>query len=162
MRIAVISDTHDNLTSLDQVLPDLDKADLVLHCGDLISPFVVARLGSLSLPVHVIFGNNDGDQRLLTLAAQQAGNVHVHGQYFEQTVDGLTIAMNHYPEIARPLAEGPRYDLVCYGHDHQAHESRLGETTLLNPGELLGLKGRRTYAIFDTHDRTVHWKELGD
>ena len=162
MRIAIISDTHDNLNSLDQALPNLARADVVLHCGDLISPFVVGRQGTLDVPVHAVFGNNDGDQRLLTLGAQKTGNVQVHGQYFEMQYDGLWVAMNHYPEIARPIAEGPRYDLVCYGHDHTAHESVIEQTTLLNPGELYGLKGRRTYATFNTANRAIEWIELSD
>jgi len=79
----------------------------------------------------------------------------------EIELDGLKIAMNHYPKIARGLAASGRYDLVCYGHDHTAYEEWLGETLLLNPGEIMGLNGRSTLAILDTATRFVEWVVLG-
>jgi predicted phosphodiesterase len=49
---------------------------------------------------------------------------------------------------------------VCYGHDHTANEEWIGETLLLNPGEVLGLKGRSSIAMVDTTDRSVSWIDL--
>jgi predicted phosphodiesterase len=97
------------------------------------------------------------------LIARVAGDfpaVTLHGQVAHLELDGLRIGVNHYPEIARDMAHAGRYDLVCYGHDHTANEERIGETLLLNPGELLGLKGRSSIAIFDTQDRSVRWIDL--
>jgi hypothetical protein len=43
---------------------------------------MVVRLGQAveGKPVHMVFGNNDGDPRLLTPKAIEAGKVHLHGQ----------------------------------------------------------------------------------
>jgi putative phosphoesterase len=162
VQIAIISDTHDNLTKLDQALPRLRKADVFIHCGDLCSPFVVVRLGKglVGKPIHVVFGNNDGDPRLLTLKAQEVGNVFIHGQFASLDLGGVRVAVNHYPEIAKPLAASRQFDLVCYGHDHSPHEEMIGNTLLLNPGELLGMNGRSSFAIFDTNKRTVEWIDV--
>ncbi|MFQ5616020.1 MAG: metallophosphoesterase family protein [Anaerolineales bacterium] len=80
MRVAVMSDSYDNIRKLDLAMPHLRSADVILHCGDLCSPFVIVRLGNgvRGKPVHVVWGSNDGDQRLLTLKALEAGNINVN------------------------------------------------------------------------------------
>ena len=75
-------------------------------------------------------------------------------------VDGLRVAVNHYPEIARGLALSGQYALVCFGHNHTASEEKVGECVLLNPGEVMGLMGRRTFAFFDTRTRATEFIEL--
>ena len=64
MRIAIVSDVHDNLTALEAVLADLHEAspDLTLHGGDLVSggsspAEVVDRVRDLGWPG--VFGNTD-------------------------------------------------------------------------------------------------------
>lgn len=163
MRIAILSDTHDNVWKLDSAMPHLAEADAILHCGDLCSPFVTKRLieGVKGKPVYIVWGNNDGDRRLHMLVAAAAENIHFLGEFGDLTMDGLKIALVHYPEIARPLAECGKYDLVCYGHDHKANEEHIQRTILLNPGELHGLFGRSTMAFFMTGTRKVATVELG-
>ena len=162
MRIAVMSDSHDNIWKFAKAMPYLENVDAVLHCGDLIAPFMIMRLikGTGGRPVHIVWGNNDGDKVLLSQVAASAENMHLHGELAEIELGGLKIAMNHYPKIARALAESGRYDLVCYGHDHTAHEEWVGETLLLNPGEVMGMNGRSTMAIFNTVSKEVTWVEL--
>ena len=163
MRLAILSDIHDNIWKLAAALPSVAAADAVLFCGDLCSPFTLDRLarGAAAKPVHVVWGNNEGDVRLMVKLIAEPGNVTLHGQLAELEFDGLRVALNHYPEIARPLAASGAYDLVCYGHDHRAHEERLpGGTILLNPGEVMGLYDRSTIALFDTPSRAVTFVEL--
>ncbi len=160
MKIAILSDTHDNLETLTRALPGLQEADAVLHCGDVCSPFTLKRLaeGIGATPVHLVWGNNDGDRRMLAEIAAQAGNAHLHGEFADFTLGDLRVAMSHYPEVARAVAASGQYGLVCYGHDHHAHEERLGATLLLNPGELAGvLTGRATWVLLDTATGEVRW-----
>ena len=83
----------------------------------------------------------------------QAGrfpHVAIHGALAEFEIAGRFIRANHYPAIARRLAQAEGADLVCYGHDHIAHSEILGNGTLLvNPGEVMGRLGRNTYALID-------------
>jgi putative phosphoesterase len=133
----------------------MNEANALLFCGDFCAPFTLTQLArGFDGPVHAVLGNNDGDPRLLVQMAEEAGNVTLHGQLAELEIGGLKIAVNHYPEIARGLAHSARYDVVCYGHDHVAHEEHVGATLLLNPGEIMGRFGRRTYLILDADTRT--------
>jgi predicted phosphodiesterase len=56
MRIAIISDTHDNIWKLDEALSYLQSVDAVLHGGDVISPFMIVKLGENlpDIPVHLV------------------------------------------------------------------------------------------------------------
>jgi putative phosphoesterase len=162
MRIGIISDSHDNVWRLDEAIQHLKTVDLVLHCGDLISPFMVHRLakGLASIPIHTVWGNNDGDKLTVARIAQNYPAFTIHGEFAELEIDGCRIAINHYPEIARGLAHSGKYDLVCYGHDHTAFEDQIGQTILLNPGEVMGMNGRSTLAFFDIKMRRVEFIEF--
>jgi putative phosphoesterase len=65
MRIAILSDSHDHIPNLKRAvrLANSEGAELLIHCGDLISPFMLPCLDGFNGPVHLIYGNNPGDQR---------------------------------------------------------------------------------------------------
>lgn len=152
MRIAVISDSHDNVWKLDAAMPHLCTAGAVIHCGDICSPFMIRRLGQglAGIPLHVVWGNNDGDKLLMSQVGAGFAGIEFHGEFAELVLDGLAVAVNHYPALARGLARSGGYGLVCYGHDHTAHHERVGECLLLNPGELMGMKSPSSLALVDT------------
>lgn len=151
MRIAVCSDIHDNIWKLDTLLGLVSGWDALLFCGDFCAPFTLAQMAEgFSGPVHVVWGNNDGDKWLLTKNAAGPGNVTLHGDMAEMEIGGVKIAMNHFPHIARPLALSGKYDAVFYGHDHTARKELVGKCLLLNPGEVMGRFGRSTFASFES------------
>jgi uncharacterized protein len=162
MKVAIMSDTHDHIWALDKAATHLVQVDVVLHCGDLCSPFMIPRLAQAAhgKPVHIVWGNNDGDKRLLVTQAQKFEQIQLHGDIALLDLDGFRVAVNHYPEVGRALAHSGQFDLVCYGHDHTAHSEHLGECLLLNPGELMGLNGRRSFALFDTARRVLEWIDV--
>ncbi len=162
-RLAILSDTHDQLWQIEQALPLLRQARAVLHAGDWVAPFTLKRLaeGLSDIPLHGVFGNNDGERRLLARVADGYAHVHLHGEFADFNLAGLRIAMTHYPDIARAIARGSAYQVVIYGHDHRAHHEWVGDTLLLNPGELFGgLTGRSTFVWLDPTTRALEWVEL--
>jgi putative phosphoesterase len=162
MLLSIISDTHDNIWSLQAAMPRLAETAAVIHCGDLCSPFMLRQLGEGmgGKPVHMVWGNNNGDILLIQSIASQLGSVTLHGELAELVLDGVRVAVNHYPGIARGLAASGKYDLVCFGHTHKTLVEKVGECLLLNPGELMGLYGQRTFALFDTATRQVEIVEV--
>lgn len=159
MRIAVLSDTHDNVWKLAVAMPHLAAADVILHCGDLCSPFVVKQLaeGVGETPLHIVWGNNDGDKMLLKAVANNSANFHIHAEFASLQFDGIKVAMTHYPEIGKALSMSSEFDLVCYGHDHTAHLEKKEGVTLLNPGEVMGLNGRSSMAMVLLPEMKVEW-----
>lgn len=161
--VALISDSHDNLPSLRAALEAIraSGATMLLHCGDLCAPFVLAEIAKgFDGQIHVVFGNNDADGRLMQVIANGHPHVTLHGIYGEPPLEGRKLAMIHYPEPARPIAHSGAYALVAYGHNHQKKIERVGDCWLVNPGELLGMKGTPTWALYDSVAHTVELVEV--
>jgi putative phosphoesterase len=161
MRIAVLSDIHDNIWKLETLLSGLVDADVLICCGDLCSPFTLRQIADgFQGPVHLVFGNNDGDKWLLTTVAHKAGHVTLHDTFFEAEWGGRSVATVHFPDLGRALAASNKYSVVLYGHDHKQITERIGKTWLVNPGEVMGRFGRSTYAIYDTETDQVEVREV--
>ena len=162
MKIAICADIHDNIWVLERALKGMQDADALLFCGDFCAPFTLVQLaeGFSSGSLHIVWGNNDGDKWLLTNQAGRFAHVQLHGELADVELGGLRIAVNHYPEIAQGLVHSGKYDLVCYGHDHQSCDEQVGNTRLVNPGELMGRFGRSTFAVFDTETGQTDLREV--
>lgn len=157
MRVAILSDIHDNIWNLAAALHGLADAEALICCGDLCSPFVLDQLAEgFAGPIHIVFGNNDGDLFRITAKAGGRGNVHLYGAFYAGELGGRRFAVNHYPDIARSLASSGLYDVVCYGHNHAYSVERVGGVALLNPGALMGYDpinrhdNDATFLIYDT------------
>ncbi len=158
MKIAILSDIHDHVWNLRAALAGLATADALLCCGDLCSPFIVGLLadGFPGRPIHVVFGNNDGDLFRITQNAARVEQVHLHGALFQGELDGRRVAVTHYPDIGLAIAAGGQHDLVCYGHNHLFGIEPVGGVLTINPGALMGYDpaGKRdipaTFVVYDT------------
>lgn len=160
MKIAILSDIHDNIWNLAAARPALLESDAMICCGDLCSPFIVGMLadGYGDRQIHIVFGNNDGDLFRITRNASEFPNVHIYGAFFADSkpFGGKHIAVNHYPDIALPIAQAEKYDVVCYGHDHAFNIALEGNTLTINPGALMGYNPIKksivpaTFVIYDT------------
>ena len=156
--VALISDSHDNLPSLRAALEQIraSGATTLLHCGDLCAPFVLAEMAKgFYGQIHVVFGNNDADGRMMQVIANGHPHVTLHGIYAEVVVEGRKLALIHYPEPARPIAQSGAFALVAHGHNHQKKIEAVGDCWLVNPGELMGMMGAPTWALYDSVAHTV-------
>jgi len=161
MRIAVISDIHDHLEPLRRALELVGDCEALLCCGDVCAPITLREMAQhFAGPIHVVKGNNDGDMLFMGQVAREAGNVTLHGEYGEVELAGRKIAFVHYPRLAEGLAALGDYDLVCHGHDHIARQVWVGKTLLLDPGEIMGWRGRRSCAVYDTETGEAEILEL--
>jgi len=155
MQVAIISDIHDNIWALETALGTVSECDVLLCLGDICSPFTMIAIGEgFSGPIHVVWGNNDGDRLHLARSVSGLERVTFHGEFAELELDGRRIAMTHWPDIAQALAHRP-YDVVCHGHNHRRRVDELGGTLLVNPGEVMGRFGERSAAIYDTSRHTA-------
>jgi putative phosphoesterase len=162
MRIAILSDIHDNLWNLAVAIHALRDADALICCGDLCSPFVIDELAKFPKDVHIVFGNNDADLYRITAKASKKANCHLHGELFEASFDKLRFAVNHFDYLARPIAKSGDYDVVCFGHNHEFEISREGPCLRINPGPIMGAKFSSgkwedvapTFVVYDTASHT--------
>ena len=168
MKIAVFSDSHDHIWNMRKAVKQASAlgVEVILHCGDLISPFMLEELDPFPGEIHLVYGNNAGDQTLLTRhCAQRKGHVLHHGRLGRLETNGASIAWLHDPATAYLVARSGEFDLVCYGHTHRWRLEEAGGTVLLNPGEILGKKEPAGWALVEVVESSkpkVKGKETGE
>jgi putative phosphoesterase len=159
-----MSDSHDNIWNMRKAVAALRAkgAELIIHCGDFVAPFMLKELAAAELPVHGVFGNNDGDRYLLTRTAlTEFKNITLHGPLFGTiTADGARLAFSHYREAALGLAADGQYEAVFFGHSHVHEHFKTGNTLVLNPGEIMGKDGSPGFVVMDTSARVFGRVEL--
>lgn len=164
MLIAVMSDSHDHIWNLRKALGlcKAEKAGMIIHCGDFVAPFMLKELETAGIPVHGVFGNNDGDQHTLTrLALTELSHITLHAVIGRvETEKGQGIAFTHQADVAHGLAAGGAFAMVCFGHSHEYGFQKTGSTILLNPGEIMGKEGFPGFCFVDTETWEIKRVEL--
>lgn len=157
MKIVIISDIHDHREKLRSALAQVQDADKLICCGDLCSPFIIKDLASeFSGPIHIVFGNNDGDLFRITQVANDFEHVHLHGEIADLLIDDQRFVVTHFDNIGRMLASSEGIDVVCYGHNHKYEVVYDDKTLRINPGEIMGeLTGHSSFVVYDTRTREV-------
>lgn len=158
MKIALMSDTHDHLVNIRKALEIIrqEECEAIIHCGDIVAPFALKELEHAKIPVHAVFGNNDGDHFLLCqTAAASNGLITIYGQLARIELGGARIAFTHEGPFAEGLAATGKYDMVFFGHTHQHYHDKLGDTILFNPGDVMGKDMDPGFSIVDTTNRDI-------
>jgi hypothetical protein len=134
MILGILSDTHDQLESIDRILAHFEERSVehILHAGDFIAPFSVKRLGRAGCPVTAVYGNNDGEVFGIKKAFEGIGEVHE--RMVRLKMGDRRIAMMHEPDFVEEIAASGAFDAVIYGHSHDAEVRCVGETLVINPG----------------------------
>lgn len=130
-RVLVLADTHirpgRGRRLPDSVYDELQRVDLVLHAGDVVTRDLLDELGGFA-PVHAVLGNNDLDL------------VGVLPETLTLDVDGVQVAMVHETgpmkgRAARVHRRFPDAHVVVFGHSHlPLDEPGVEGQRLFNPG----------------------------
>lgn len=127
MKIAVLSDTHiphkhERLT--DRVLDSLSGVDYILHCGDVVTPEVLAELAFFA-PTEAVAGNHDLERFGDTLPRRKVFEFcgfrigMIHGDELDGIHINKTLQMDLlYPIVCEPFLEEPGLDCIVFGHGH--------------------------------------------
>lgn len=149
MKIAVLSDIHDDKKTLSSVLDQIARQDIkmIFALGDYVSFTNFKRLAQTDLPIVAVFGNMDKSQEKIESWVREANkDITLRREMNRVKVDSRNIALTHFPEIAEKLLKSGMYDAVFFGHTHQA-EQRFDEKTLVaNPGAVKD----RSYGVYDS------------
>ncbi len=157
MLVGVICDTHDRLPAIDRALALFVErgVEAVIHPGDLVAPFAARRMLAYDGPLHVIYGNNDGERKGLKDILPQI----VDGPLLV-TLGGRNLLIHHFIDWCNPQ-DIERADIVITGHTHQVVNRFDGDKLFLNPGEACGwVNGRCTVAVLDTDGPSAEVCEL--
>lgn len=119
-RVGVISDTHGLLR--EDAVRALAGSELILHAGDIGSPEILPRLGTIA-PLIAVRGNIDREpwaSLLPATAVAHAGSVSLYMLHNVQELD------------LDPAAAG--FQIVVSGHSHKPSQAERSGVLYLNPG----------------------------
>jgi putative phosphoesterase len=157
MRVGILSDTHDRVPAIAELVQRLvaGGASLLMHAGDYCSPFALAPVNEASIPLLGVFGRNDGDPEGLAAVAAQGVGTELYESPHSFEVGGKQILIVHdLADISHRSVE--QHQFVFHGSTHQVEMKTRGDTLLLNPGEACGwLYGSCTAALLDLETREV-------
>jgi len=134
MKIGIVSDTHDNLDKTRKAVNHFleENVEVVIHCGDLVSPFT-AKLFDQDFGFYAVKGNNDGEWKLKE-------TVESFGKWMNQLgeieLEGYRFAVYHGTEkgVVKSLIGCGEYDYVLRGHTHTKTINEYNGTIEINPG----------------------------
>jgi hypothetical protein len=160
MRLAAISDIHDNAVNLKSCLRWCRKAGVgeLVCCGDLTNRDTLRALArGFAGPVHLVRGNAELYEKE---DLKQYGNICEYGRAGRIERLGRSIGFCHEPHrLPQVLALGS-CDIVFYGHTHKPWEEEKDGTRFINPGTLSGMFQKATFAVLEMESGKVALKLL--
>jgi uncharacterized protein len=119
---------------------ELERADLILHAGDVVAASVLRELEAFA-PVEAVFGNMDEpalkaalpERRVVELEGVRVGLVHIPG-----------------PRAGREerlVSWFPGCDAVVYGHTHVPQLKQHRGVWILNPGSPTERRRARAHSL---------------
>mgnify|MGYP000940832618 CR=1 FL=1 len=146
MKVAIISDLHDNIPYLDIFLSfcKQHKINKLLITGDVGSLETLLQIPeALFKKIYFVFGNADNfspaDIPPYIISLGESGIIKFENKH---------IGLCHEPEkIAGLLKDKP--DIIFYGHTHKPWVNVEGKTLIINPGTLGGVFTASTFAVWD-------------
>jgi uncharacterized protein len=162
MRVGLISDTHDRLPAIAELVNQMQAGGvgMVLHAGDYCSPFSLKAFEDAHVSLAGVFGRNDGDTQGLLSRAQSAFGAELFESPHSFEIGGRRVLLIHdIGDVQRRSVTA--HDIVIHGNTHQQEMKTRGETLIVNPGEGCGwLYGTPSAAILDLDSRQVEFLSL--
>lgn len=161
MKIAIISDSHDNLATLAKFFDFIKKnpVEVIIHCGDVAQSETMTYIAKqFDGHIYVCEGNMDYDHELEYAAAKFPEKISYFKNFGQAKIDGLIIGFCHHKETAVSQCKNGKFDFVFYGHTHKPWLETMNGCFLANPGNLSGTFYKATFAILDTKTKNLSLK----
>lgn len=159
MKIAGITDIHDDLINLKRLIENINSRsdiEIVINCGDLMSSGVIERLASLDKEQYVVFSEPDEKDSRLSAACLKAG-ITCFYDYGNINVGGKRIGFTHSDSYAKMMSG---FDVVFYGHLHDYRVENIDGCLYVCCGEIMGRRISPCYIVYDCQTGEVEKVEL--
>jgi len=140
MKIGIISDSHDDIESIDKAI-DLFNQNFVthvFHAGDYIFPGIIARFQDLKKEIkfYGVRGNNDGELLGIINQFNQLKNAEFLNEFGRITLQDKEIGIYHGTnrKLVESLQDSQIFDVLILGHTHIKMHKKYGRTIIINPG----------------------------
>ena len=163
MKIAIISDIHDNLANLEIFFEIISKENIekIICCGDVCNQETLEILAKkFNSSIIIVFGNAEvySPEDL-----KKYSNITDLGRFGYIQINNFKVGVCHEPGFIRNLfQEKPDLNFIFYGHTHKPWMSMKNKATLINPGTLGGVFQKPSFAIWDDETGKIKLKLLHD
>jgi len=162
MKLAIISDIHDNLPNLKKCLAWCQENQIakIICPGDLTNRSTLSYLAHNFLgEIFMVQGNGElYEEKDL----KKFPNIKHYGPIGYINIDGLNIGFCHEPiKINKLIADSTtKPDFIFYGHTHKPWQEERDSIPVINPGNLAGTNYAATFATLDTSTKELQLKIL--
>jgi hypothetical protein len=161
MKIAIISDIHDNLANLKIFLNWAKKESIekIICCGDVTNSETVDFLAkSFAGEIILVRGNMEVyDEALLSRYL----SFNYLGRFGVLEIDEVWVGICHEPEyLPQVIEKNKGVKIIFYGHTHKPWLETKDGITLVNPGTLGGVFQKASFAFWDTQTTKLELKLL--
>lgn len=160
MKVAIISDIHDNLINLDKCLAWCKKEEIenLICCGDICNSETLAVLSvKFSGDIYLVKGNleiyDEGE-------TYKYKNIKYLGKFDRFELNGKIVGLCHEPYLVKKVLEEGQCDIVFCGHTHRPWLEVKDDNKIVNPGTLGGVFQKATFAVWDTKEKEPKLKVL--
>lgn len=162
MKVAIISDIHDNMSNLDKFInwSNFNKISKIICCGDICSSNTLKHLAhKFKGEIFLVLGNGDFYEKKDYLSCKNIKYYDLVGTF---KIGDLSFLFSHYEkEVSKLLkVDQDNFDFAFYGHSHKPWLEKKGKTLVANPGNLAGIFFNPTFAILDTINKNLELKIL--
>ncbi len=158
MIIGVVSDTHNNLKNVNEIISIFNKKklELVIHTGDITNATTLEKFSDLNCPLVGVYGNNDLNENGLLEVANRYGFLFKNPPLVIKE-NQRSIAIFHEPELIDDfLSKNKKIDIVLHGHTHRYRNETKNNVLLFNPGESAGmLKGKNAIGFVNLDNLSI-------
>ena len=156
MKIAIISDTHDNLENLRKFFEFTKKEniEILIHCGDVCNGETLKEIEKNFKEIYLCLGNADIKESLF----KEVKNSKIFEKEGKIEIENLKIGFCHAFKLKEKNLND--FDFYFFGHTHWPFLKKEENCYLANPGNLAGLYYKATFAILDTKTKKLELKIL--
>lgn len=160
MKIAIISDIHDNIVNLNKCLVwcKANNIQELICCGDVTNIETIEIMATgFSGTIHLVRGNVYlfEEQEL-----EKYDNLIYYGSIGRFKFDKYIVGLCHEPFLFNKVKKLGTCDYIFYGHTHRPWIEEKNGVNTVNPGALGGMFQKATFAVWDTTKNKIELKIL--
>ncbi len=149
MKLAVISDIHDNLVNLQKCLAWCEDNDvnIMACCGDIATSETLSYLAeNFKNKIYLVGGNMEIYNKT---EVDLYNNIDYLGRFGSFKLAGKEFGLCHEPAYINKIMEDYSVDYIFYGHTHKPWIQKRDLINIVNPGTLGGIFSKATFAVYD-------------
>lgn len=160
MKVAIISDIHDNLANLKKCLDwcSENKIERIICCGDVANNDTLKFLDSnFKDKIFLVKGNADNFSDSDVIKYK---NIEYIGKIGKIKIGDKNIGLCHEPFLIDKALELGECDIIFYGHTHKPFIEEKNGISLVNPGNLANVRFQPSFAFWDAQKGKLELKIL--